>query len=177
MIRLAIGLLVDGCLGEGVAADVAAGARSARDPAIRTVLEMIASDEATHAELGWDVLAWCLAEGGAEVGRAVEVRIGQLGRELAPQLPDLPGLDAAALAATASSIRRRWARSPPPASPRSRSARAACGVGCPGRVGAPSYVTVAINPPGRASSAPEAAPPTWRTARSTGRGARRWARR
>ncbi len=99
MIRLAIGSLVDGCLGEGVAADVAArGARSAKDPAIRRVLEMIACDEATHAELGWDVLAWCLAEGGAEVGRAVEVRVGQLGRELAPQLPDLPGLDAAALA-------------------------------------------------------------------------------
>jgi len=99
MIRLAIGSLVDGCLGEGVAADVAArGARSAEDPAIRRVLEMIASDEATHAELGWDVLAWCLAEGGPEVSRAVEVRIGQVGCELAPQLPDLPGLDAAALA-------------------------------------------------------------------------------
>jgi hypothetical protein len=97
--RLAVGSLVDGCLGEGLAADVAAhGARCAEDRTIREVLAMIARDEAGHAELAWDVLAWCLAEGGAALALAVEARVAVLGRELTPQLPDLTGFDAAALA-------------------------------------------------------------------------------
>ena len=98
-VRLAIGSLVDGCVGEGIAADVAArAAERAEEPAIREVLATIARDEAGHAELAWDVLAWCLAEGGAPVARAVGARVELLDRELAPRLPDLPGLDPRALA-------------------------------------------------------------------------------
>lgn len=97
-VRLAIGSLVDGCLGEGIAADVAArAAAQAQEPAIREILAMIARDEAGHAELAWDVLAWCL-DGDLGVARAVRARIAILDRELAPRLPDLPGLDPAALA-------------------------------------------------------------------------------
>lgn len=88
--RLAVGSLVDGCLGEGIAADVAAhGARRAEDRTIREVLEMIARDEAGHAELAWDVLAWCLDQGDAALAGAVEARVAVLGGELSPQLPDL----------------------------------------------------------------------------------------
>ncbi len=74
------------------------GAHSAEDPTIRGALEMIARDEAGHAELGWDVLAWCLTEGGPDVARAVAGRVARLGREVEPRLPDLPGFDAAILA-------------------------------------------------------------------------------
>jgi hypothetical protein len=97
--RLAIGSLVDGCLGEGIAADVAAwGAGSASDPAIRDTLQMIARDEASHAELAWDVLAWCVSEGDGSLAGAVHGRVAQLDRELTPRLPDLPGVDDGALA-------------------------------------------------------------------------------
>jgi hypothetical protein len=97
--RLAVGSLVDGCLAEGIAADVAArGAARATEPVIHQALAMIAHDEAGHAELAWDVLAWCLAHGDDAVRAAVVARIDVLDRELAPRLPDLPGVDDAALA-------------------------------------------------------------------------------
>ncbi|WP_437590928.1 hypothetical protein [Sorangium sp. So ce1000] len=38
---------------------------------MRAALGEIARDEALHAELGWRVLAYCLAEGGREVREAV----------------------------------------------------------------------------------------------------------
>ena len=38
---------------------------------MRAALAEIARDEAQHAELGWRVLAYCLAEGGREVREAV----------------------------------------------------------------------------------------------------------
>lgn len=57
---LALECWLDGCLGEGSAARLAA-VRAARttEPRVRRALQRIARDEATHAELGWDVLAWC----------------------------------------------------------------------------------------------------------------------
>jgi hypothetical protein len=66
--RLARESFEDGCLNEGTAARVAAGAaRSATDPAIRSVLQRIAIDEARHAELAWDVLAWTAEECDADL--------------------------------------------------------------------------------------------------------------
>ena len=97
-IRLAIGTLVDGCVAEGVAADVARTASTvATDPVVRDALAMIARDEETHAELAWSVLAWCLELRG--VRRAVAARVARLDDELAPKLPDLGGFSAAGLAA------------------------------------------------------------------------------
>jgi len=94
--RLALGSLIDGCLAEGIAADVAArGAATADEPAIRNALTMIAHDEAGHAELAWDVLAWALAHGDGDLHEAVAARVEVLTRELSPRLPDLPDLDAA----------------------------------------------------------------------------------
>lgn len=50
--------LEDGCMAEGIAAEVARrGAATATDPAVAETLAMIACDEARHAELAWDVLA------------------------------------------------------------------------------------------------------------------------
>ena len=59
--KLAVESLVDGCLNEGVAAAVAAAAgHAASDAAVRATLEVIAKDEASHRELAWDVVAWCV---------------------------------------------------------------------------------------------------------------------
>jgi hypothetical protein len=80
-VRLAIDSLVDGCVAEGIAADVAQrDARLAGEPIIRETLRVIARDEAGHAELAWDVLAWCLDVGGERVQRAVAARVDQLDR-------------------------------------------------------------------------------------------------
>jgi hypothetical protein len=59
--RLVRGSMLDGALGEGVAAEVAiAAARSCRVPEIRCLLEQIAADERRHAELAWEILAFLL---------------------------------------------------------------------------------------------------------------------
>lgn len=72
LLRLALEAWVDGCLGEGVAAEVAAAeARCAQSPAIAAVQLRIAHEEAKHAELGWEVLQWCLREGGDRVRDAL----------------------------------------------------------------------------------------------------------
>ena len=69
---LAVESLVDGCLAEGIAADIAArGAEVATEPAIRDALAMIARDEEAHAELAWSIIAWCLEVDRARVGAAL----------------------------------------------------------------------------------------------------------
>ena len=51
--------LVDGCLLEGAAAAYAQVALArASDPAVRTALAIIARDEASHAELAWEIARW-----------------------------------------------------------------------------------------------------------------------
>lgn len=70
--RLAVESWQDGCLGEGIAA---ARAKSriplATDPYMRRSLTTIAREEATHADLAWDVLAWATKTGGKPVKQAV----------------------------------------------------------------------------------------------------------
>jgi hypothetical protein len=57
--------LVDGCIGEGAAALGAARASDmARDPLVAATLDRVARDEAEHARLAWDVLAFATATGG-----------------------------------------------------------------------------------------------------------------
>jgi hypothetical protein len=63
---------LDGCLGEGAAAAQAQYAlRCAADEGVRSTLAVIARDEASHAELAWAVLAFCLQEGGSPVCEAI----------------------------------------------------------------------------------------------------------
>jgi hypothetical protein len=70
---LATSAVVEGCIGETLAAIQAAEQLSqAVDPAVRSALAIIAEDEARHAELAWRTVAWAIAEGRAEVRRAVE---------------------------------------------------------------------------------------------------------
>lgn len=72
LLRLALESWFDGCLGEGAAAARARRSfRGASDPQARGALGLIARDEQRHADLGWDILAHCLAEGGREVREAL----------------------------------------------------------------------------------------------------------
>jgi hypothetical protein len=80
--QLAVASLRDGCLGEGFAAALADHAsRQASDPRIRAALSEIARDESLHAELGWRIIDWCLAQGGV----AVFIALSEA-RERLPQL-------------------------------------------------------------------------------------------
>ena len=56
-------VLIEGCVGETTAAlEAAEAAAHAEDPVVRGVLERIARDEQTHAELAWRFVAWALGE-------------------------------------------------------------------------------------------------------------------
>lgn len=58
---LAVESFVDGCCGEGLAAEAAREeAARTEDPAVRTALAIIAEDEQRHAELGWQIVTFCL---------------------------------------------------------------------------------------------------------------------
>lgn len=64
---------IDGCLGEATAAAMARDElRSCTDSEVAAVLKVIARDEARHAKLAWQIVAWCLREGGDEVKRELE---------------------------------------------------------------------------------------------------------
>jgi hypothetical protein len=57
------GLIEEACVGETLGvAEAMAAAESAREPAVRSVLERIAADELRHAQLAWRSLGWVLRE-------------------------------------------------------------------------------------------------------------------
>jgi hypothetical protein len=61
--RVAFECVIDGDLGEGIAARAAAIAarRDELDPVVGAVLEIISRDEASHAELAREIVAWLLS--------------------------------------------------------------------------------------------------------------------
>ncbi|WP_437308432.1 ferritin-like domain-containing protein [Sorangium sp. So ce388] len=62
----------EGCVGETMASLIARAAEEgAGDPAVRAALAEIATDEAVHAGLSWQFVAWAIAEGGDSVHTAV----------------------------------------------------------------------------------------------------------
>jgi len=64
LMRLATESWLDGCLGEGMAAERARRAsQQATDAGARIAQRLIARDEARHAELGWSILQWTLTVG------------------------------------------------------------------------------------------------------------------
>ena len=69
---LAVDSLIDGALHEGVSARVIAKlAKRCEVAAIRGVLKEIAADEGRHAAHGWDVVEWCVDQGGAPIAEAL----------------------------------------------------------------------------------------------------------
>lgn len=87
--QLAVEALRDGVLNEGYAAWIAARkAERATDLRVGEALRIIASDEAQHAALSADVLAWCMAEGGDAVVEAVVAAANELpARMYEPTMP------------------------------------------------------------------------------------------
>lgn len=66
----------DGCVGEAIAArQLNRSARLAADRGIANTLRAIARDEAGHARLAWDILQFCIAEGGAPVRAALSASV------------------------------------------------------------------------------------------------------
>jgi hypothetical protein len=80
--------LLDGCLREGLAAEVARrGAERARDPEIARVIRLQAKEEAQHAAFGWLIVEWCLDEGGEPMRRML---VASLRDAAFPRCDDLP---------------------------------------------------------------------------------------
>jgi len=72
LVQLATRTVEEGCIGETLAAMIAAEqAERADDPSVREALGRIACDEAAHAELAWKTVAWAVSVGGDEVREAV----------------------------------------------------------------------------------------------------------
>lgn len=72
LVDLAVAAAREGCVGETLAALVAGAQRdAATDPAVKSALLQIAADEARHAELSYQIVAWAIREGGASVRDAV----------------------------------------------------------------------------------------------------------
>jgi hypothetical protein len=86
--QLAVDSLVDGALHEGVSARIIAKlARRCEAPAIQAILKEIAADEGRHARHGWDVVRWCLSEGGEPVARALEGAVRALPATMSSPMP------------------------------------------------------------------------------------------
>lgn len=80
--RLAASTFREGCVGETVVALLSArAAADAKDPAARALLQLVARDEARHAELAWRTLDWALRAGGAAAHAAVVEAVAGLEQE------------------------------------------------------------------------------------------------
>jgi hypothetical protein len=87
--KLAVDSLIDGALHEGVSARIIAKlAKRCEVPEIRAALKEIAADEGRHAAHGWDVVMWCVAEGGEPVLAALESAASSLAETLRSPLPE-----------------------------------------------------------------------------------------
>lgn len=87
--QIAIDALMDGVLSEGTAARILARVSSTCTfPEIAVKLRQLAADESRHAKDSWDVIAWCLAEGGDEVASRVETARKRMPAVLTSSLPE-----------------------------------------------------------------------------------------
>jgi hypothetical protein len=87
--KLAVDSLIDGALYEGLSARVVAKlAKRCNVPAIRAILREIAADEGRHAAHGWDVVAWCLTEGGGAVAHALRGALRSIPETVRSPLPE-----------------------------------------------------------------------------------------
>ena len=81
LVSFARAVAVEGCIGETLAALVAAErAAEATEPRVSAALASIAEDEARHAELAWRTIAWALSVGGADVAEVVFTALAEATR-------------------------------------------------------------------------------------------------
>jgi len=84
LVALAVESFRDGCVNEGAsAACLRVASKRARGVRLRAELASLARDEARHARLGWDIVAFALRAGGPEVRAALE-------EELTAPVPSAP---------------------------------------------------------------------------------------
>ncbi len=70
--------IVDGAIGEGMAARIATlGAESAVDPVVRDVLTTVAREEAEHAALGTDLVLWARGTLGARADHVITAALAR----------------------------------------------------------------------------------------------------
>ncbi|MEZ4302501.1 MAG: hypothetical protein R3B70_46665, partial [Polyangiaceae bacterium] len=105
----AIATVIEGCVGETLAAiEVAASAAAAGPLRVREALSAIAEDETRHAELSWAFVKWAVVRGGPavrqRVGTAFSQAFERVGRDAgerdeagAPEHGFLPGAEVAEL--------------------------------------------------------------------------------
>lgn len=85
---IVLGTILEGCVGETVAAlEAAEACAQCADPTARAVLERIARDETRHAQLAWRVVAWALETGPASLR-------GEVGEAFARELATAPSAQA-----------------------------------------------------------------------------------
>jgi hypothetical protein len=87
--QLAVDALADGALNEGIASRILARlTKRAGAAELSLLLAQMAADEARHARDSWDIIVWCLAEGGEVVrgalARAKDTMPEHLGSPLPP---------------------------------------------------------------------------------------------
>jgi hypothetical protein len=86
--QLAVSSLVDGALHEGLSARVIARlVKRCEEPVVRDALRELAADEGRHAAHGWDVVEWCLDEGGASVAHALQGALWTIPENIDSDLP------------------------------------------------------------------------------------------
>jgi hypothetical protein len=86
--KLAVDSLVDGALLEGFSARLLAQlAPQCADASAQSLLRELAADEGRHSAHGWDVVAWCLREGGASVAAALHGAARSLPEQVSTALP------------------------------------------------------------------------------------------
>lgn len=92
--QLAEATLIEGCIGETLAAIEAEwAAEAATEPAARAALQIISADEARHAELAWATVRWASAEDPALTERLGAVFEEQLARAVAFAETDCSSVD------------------------------------------------------------------------------------
>ncbi len=78
LVAIAAAAAREGCIWETVAAlEARVAASTCLIPAVRDVLEIIADDEADHADLAWEIVRWAMQTGGGPVRAAVEVALAE----------------------------------------------------------------------------------------------------
>lgn len=88
--RLAAESWQDGCIGEGVAAAFARRSlATSTDDDVASTLATIARDEAAHAQLAWDVTAWCIEEGGQPVRDTIAMTRAATDQNASPPREDV----------------------------------------------------------------------------------------
>lgn len=87
--QIAVDALADGALNEGMASRLLVRlSKCSATPELSRLLKDMATDEAKHARDSWDVVEWCLEEGGELVHRALSRAAERMPDELGSPLPE-----------------------------------------------------------------------------------------